>query len=121
MFRTFVIAATAALISTAAVANDKFVEIANQDDDRAIARAISQVGVSGKSFTSVPSAAGIFADLAAEEDDRTKARALSGTAVNGTLSTKNVASISALEVALKHAIEDDNRTLAAHLKAQLGR
>lgn len=121
MFRTFALAATAALISTAAIAGDKFVEIANQDDDRVIARAISQTGVSGNSFNSVASSADIFADLAAQEDDRTKVRALSGTAVSGTVSSKNVLSVSALEVALKHAIEDDNRTLAAHLKAQLGR
>lgn len=87
MFRTLTLAAATALIAGAATANDAiFIDLAQQDDDRAAVRALSQSASNGVTFSS-----------------------------------KNTLRISALEVALKHALENDDRQLARHIAKKLGR
>lgn len=64
---------------------------------------------------------GIFIDLAAQDDDRAAVRALSKTGASGPAFSSKGAAVSPLEVALQHALENDDRQLAAHIAKKLGR
>lgn len=62
----------------------------------------------------------IFVSLAMQDDDRAAVRALRGQTGAGVAFSSKGGSISALEVAYKHALENDDRQLAKHLAAKLG-
>lgn len=66
-------------------------------------------------------AADTFLAPSFESSDFIAGKAIDTPKQRSTFSTKNTGHVSALEVALKHAEEDDNRALAAHIRAQLGR
>ena len=115
MFRTLTLAAATALVAGTAFANDAiFLELAKQDDNRALVQALEN------DFNTAPSAKvqGIFAEIAAQDDNRVVEDAITG---GQAFSSKNAPGVSPLEVALKHAIESDNRALIASLEAKLGR
>lgn len=123
MFRTLALAVIAALSSSAVLAgsNEIFMRLAAEDDDRTMFRAVTRVGVSGIPFYPTIATNAYHVALAAQDDDRIHVRALTKTDVTGArISTKSPPAISALEVALIHAIESDNRILAAHLMMRLG-
>ena len=77
--------------------------------------------VAGTAFAGGVSPQDAFVRHAIESNERANAAAIANGADEVvTFSTKSP-SVSALEVALKHAEENDNRQKAAYLRAQLGR
>jgi len=114
MFRTLTLSAIALTAATTfASAENIFVDLAMQDDDRAAVRALTIEG-------NPTDATEIFADLAAQDDDRAAQRALTGQSTSGVAFSSKGSNISALEVAYKHAVENDDRQLAKHIAAKLG-
>jgi len=122
MFRTITLSVIAVVAATSfASANDIFVDLAKQDDDRAAVRALSKTNVNGVPFSSKGNGAqDIFISLAKQDNDRAAVRALSGKSSSGVAFSSKGSNISALEVAYKHALENDDRQLARHIAKKLG-
>ena len=124
MFRTVTLTAAALMAATTfASANDIFVGIAQQDNDRAAVRSLTKTGLSGLSFSSRGDAArDIFLSLAEQDNDRAAVRALSRrNRTSGVSFSSKGGRISSLEIAYRHALENDDRQLARHLAKKLGR